>query len=279
MRFAVSNIAWSPGERRTAYARLKAAGFDGLEIAPGLLFAESADPLAPTTAEVEAARSEIAVAGLTLVSMQSLLYGVEGADLFGDADGRAAFLTGLDRAVALAGRLGIPNLVLGSPKQRNRPEGLDAGAAMDRAADFLRPVADAAHAVGSVIAVECNPAAYGTNFLTTPDETLAFVHRADHPAITLNFDLGAAHMTGCFDRIEALLEAAGPSISHVHVSEPLLAPAPADPAAAARVLRTLGAMGYAGAVSIEMRPPENGLSGLEAALERLRAARAAAGAP
>jgi sugar phosphate isomerase/epimerase len=273
MRFAVSNIAWGYPERQAAYARLETAGITGLEIAPGLLFAESADPFVPSAAELAAAQAEIADAGLTLVSMQSLLFGVKGADLFGDEAGRAAFVTGLGRAIALAERLEIPNLVMGSPKQRNRPDGMSIDAAMDHAAEILRPLAAAAAAAGTKIAMECNPAEYGTNFLTMPEETLGFVHRADHPAITLNFDIGATHLTGTFPRIEDLLAEAGPAISHVHVSEPFLAPAPANPADAARVLRKLRAMGYANAVSIEMLQPEDGLAGLDMALQHLNAAR------
>lgn len=278
MRFAVSNIAWGPSDRLAAYARLQAADITGLEIAPGLLFAGSEDSFVPTKAELSAARKEIASFGLTPVSMQSLLFGVEGAELFGDADGRSAFLRGLERAITLAARLEIPNLVMGSPKQRIRPDWMDEHAAMDRAVEMLAPLADTASTAGTKIAMECNPVEYGTNFLTTPDETLAFVHHAAHAAITLNFDVGATYLTGTFVQVEALLRAAGAAISHVHISEPFLAPAPADPADAARVLHTLRAMGYGHAVSIEMQQPEGGLSGLDTALRKLKAARASSAA-
>lgn len=273
MRFAVSNIAWRPDERRAAYARLQAAGVTGLEIAPGLFFADSADPFAPTDAELAAATTEIAAAGLAPVSMQSLLFGVEGAALFGDGPGREAFGTGIARAIDLAGRLGIPNLVLGSPKQRLRPEGMATDTAMNHARDILLPLAERARAAGTVIAMECNPADYGANFLVTPEETLAFVRHAAHPAITLNFDLGAAILTGTAPRVEHLLEEAGPTISHVHLSEPHLAPAPAGPDLAARVIAALRRLGYKAAVSIEMRRPDDGLVGLDTSLRYLGAAR------
>lgn len=279
MRYAMSNIAWAYPEREAAYAALAAADMTGLEIAPGLLFAEAEDPFAPDAAALSAAKGEIAAAGLTLVSMQSLLFGVQGADLFGDDDGRAAFETGLRRAIALAGRLEIPNLVMGSPKQRLRPEGMERETAFARAAEILRPLADEAAAAGTLIAMECNPVQYGANFLTEPEETLAFVRQADHPAITLNFDIGALHLTEKFDRIETLLDEAGPAISHVHLSEPFLAPAPAAADTAARAIRKLAAMGYGRAFSIEMRQPEGGLSDVDAALQRLTAARACAAAP
>jgi hypothetical protein len=84
----MSNIAWSPEDRFVAYAMLAEAGAFGLEVAPGMLFSRSADPLRPEQQEERRALAEIAGAGLSLVSMQSLLFGVENAALFGSADAR-----------------------------------------------------------------------------------------------------------------------------------------------------------------------------------------------
>ncbi|RLK07370.1 sugar phosphate isomerase/epimerase family protein [Ruegeria conchae] len=273
MQYAVSNIAWTADDRRDVYARLQAEGITGLEIAPGLLFNTADDPFEPTDAQIASVRGELEEFGLKIVSMQSLLFGVEGADLLGEDTGRMAFERGLKRAITLAGRLEIPNLVMGSPKQRQRPPEMQPDAAVDRAIEILTPLADAAAAAGTIIAMECNPGEYDTNFLITPDETLDFVKRADHAAIMLNFDVGATLLTGTFDRVKDQLTAAGPTLSHVHISEPFLAPAPASPEDAALVLHTLHTLGYQRAVSIEMRRPEDGLTGLDAALSNLSAAR------
>ena len=62
------------------------------------------------------------------------------------------------------------------------------------------------------------------------DEALAFVDLVAHPAIVPHLDLGAMHMNGDFAPLPARLPALAPVLSHVHVSEPHLAPAPADPA-------------------------------------------------
>ena len=277
MFFAVSNIAWEPSERQAAYELLAAANIIGLEIAPSLLFDKSNNPFRPSGETMAKTLGEIESAGLFLVSMQSLLFGVAGADLFGNAEGRQAFITGLERAIALAGQLGIPNLVLGSPKQRKYPEEMSLDDAMNRAADILRPLADSALAAGTRIAMECNPAEYGTNFLITPDEVLRFVERAEHPAITLNFDLGATHLTGTFGQVEEQLGTAVSKTSHLHISEPFLAPAPSDPTDTARVLRKLQALAYDKAVSVEMRRPDDGLAGLGAAIRKLNSARVLSG--
>lgn len=269
----MSNIAWLPEERLEAYAILAGVGFSGLEIAPGLFFHAAADPFAPDDRTAAAALAEIADAGLSLVSMQSLLFGVTGAGLFKGTEARVAFETGMRRAIALAGRFGIPNLVFGSPLQRRVPEGLAMSEAMVQAAEVFRRLGDAAMAAGTRIAIEANPAAYGTNFCTTLDAALAFVTRVDHPAIVPHLDLGAMHMNGDLASVSTRLPALAPNLSHVHVSEPDLAPAPADPAALAPVLAGLAAAGYQRAVSIEMKRAPEGLAAVRQAVAGLATAR------
>ena len=274
MKFAASNIAWQPENRVDAYAILADHGFTGLEIAPGLLFHDAADPFAPDETEQIAALAPVRAAGLQLVSMQSLLFGVEGAELFGDEDAHAAFVTGMERAIALGGMVGIPNLVFGSPRQRVIPDTMAREDAEALACETFRKLGEKAAAAGLVIAMECNPADYGTNFLTKPDEVAAFVRRVDHPAVTINLDIGAVHMNGLFDEVEQIVGEALPRASHVHVSEPQLAPAPADEGQARRVLKALRVGGYSGWVSIEMRSA--GIDALRASVARLAAAREAA---
>lgn len=277
MTLAISNIAWSPDERIEAYRAMAEAGFGGLEIAPGLFFDSAEDPFSPDEATARERLDEIAGFGLELVSMQSLLFGVEGAALFEGGAARAAFVIGMERAIALAGRFGIPNLVFGSPGQRRVPEGMTMEEALSQAAEVFGSLGDLAQSHGTRIAIEANPAAYGTNFLNTLEQAISFVAQVDHPAIVGILDLGAMHMNGSFEDVPGLLPAGiAPVINHVHVSEPNLASAPADPMRLVPVLRALDAQGYDKAISIEMKRPDRGMSEVKAAIARLaEAARAA----
>jgi len=277
MILSVSNIAWAPDERLGAYDLMAEAGLTGLEIAPGLFFAEAQDPFVPDVATADAALAEIAIRGLSLVSMQSLLFGLQGAALLGDAAARAVFDHGMTRAIDLAGRFGIPNLVFGSPGQRRVPDDMAPADAWAQAADTFRRLGDRATAAGTVIAIEANPAVYGTNFLTTLEEAEAFVAQVDHPAVALILDLGAMHMNGTFDTVTARTGALAPRLNHVHVSEPNLAPAPDDATALAPVLEGLRTAGYSRAVSIEMKRTEGGLDTLRGRVAALT--RAVAGVP
>lgn len=269
MMLAISNIAWAPQERAEAYGLMAAAGVNGLEIAPGLFFHAAEDSFAPDAATARQAMTEIEAAGLRLVSMQSLLFGVQGAALFEGAAARARLERGLERAIDLAGRFGIPNLVFGSPAQRRVPFGMAMQTALEQAAELFRRLGERAAQAGTVIAIEANPRAYGTNFLNTLDEAADFVARVDHPQVALILDLGAMHMNGQFELTAARMPHLLPRLNHVHVSEPHLAPAPADPGQSAQVLAALRAAGYGRAVSIEMQRPRAGLSAVGASLAAL----------
>lgn len=277
MKLAVSNIAWSPAERLQAYTAMAVAGFTGLEIAPGLFFHASEDPFMPDEASADKALAEMADFGLELVSMQSLLFGVEGAGLFDGDEARGRLVSGMYRAIDLAGRFSIPNLVFGSPAQRRVPADMAMDRALDEAVVVFQSLGDRAAEAGTCITIEANPAAYGTNFLNTLEDAMGFVERVDHPAIATILDLGAMHMNDQFEAVPGHVNALMPGLNHVHVSEPELAPAPADLEAIAPVLETLLECGYTKAVSIEMRRPDIGISGVKSCISALAKAALDAG--
>ena len=224
MKQSVSNIAWSPGERFDAYALLANHNVDGLEIAPGLAFPDLNRPFDATDADVRDFLRSIQKHELVLTSMQSLLFGTSGAALFGDGMARARFREGIEAAIRLAGRLRIPNLVLGSPKNRLIPEDMESAEAREIWLDMFCRLGDEAARVGTVVALEANPTEYGTNFLTTVAQTIDAVKACAHPAVTLNLDLGALLLTGEIDRLYELGEQEIGLISHVHISSPHLKP-------------------------------------------------------
>ena len=277
MNFAVSNIAWHASARAAAYASLRARGVRGLEIAPGLFFAGAEDPFAPEAALAKARMAELEAHDLHLVSMQSLLFGVEGAALFEGPEALARLEHGMHRAIDLADRFSIPNLVFGSPKQRIIPADMPATAAQDHATGVFRALGERAVRAGTVIAMEANPTQYGTNFLTRAEEALAFVRQVDHPGVRLILDIGAMHLNAAFEQTGAVIADAGPLLSHVHISEPFLVPAPARSDTAESVLRWLAAAGYDKWVSIEMKATESDpVPMMQTALDRLLAAARAA---
>lgn len=250
---AISNIAWKLSEEDAVFGLLQDYGVRGLEIAPPLAFPDEADPFAPSEAALSAFMRKLDRRRIELVSMQSLLFGVQDASLFGSESQCGRFKQGLERAAGLARRLGIRNLVMGSPANRRIPDSLSRRDAEHLALGVLREIGDKCLGAGSQLALEPNPAVYGTNFLITIGETVEFVQKADHPAVSVNFDIGSLHLNGEMEAAAEWFAKCRPFVSHVHISEPHLGPAPRDIQQFQALAGSILANGYTGWFSIEMR--------------------------
>ena len=257
LRLAVSNLAWEPDQDDKIAELLWSEHITGVEIAPTKWRAR---PLEATAADVAAYRRAWENRGLTIVSLQSLLFGRPDLQLFGDATVRRAMLDYLRGMVDLAAALGAGVLVLGSPKNRLRGE-LSLLDAMAIARDFLGELGEHAHRLGTAVCLEANPPEYGGDFITTTAEAVDLCRAIDHPGIRVNADLGGMTLSG--EDLEQSLVSAGPYLGHVHASEPQLAElgAAANHAVASNALRKLG---YGRWVSIEMR--SSGVDAVERAV-------------
>jgi len=261
VRLAVSVIAWSAANDAEAIERLYGE-VDGLEAAPTRLWG-SWDGATPAVANRW--RDELERRGLAVPAMQSLMYGVEGASLTGDANARRLASDHLTRVATIAGALGAGVAVFGSPSNRRRGDLTHAEAAR-RAREALLPAADAFAAHGAALAIEANPPEYGCDFLTTYLESVEFVDDVGHPGVTRHLDLGQLRISG-----EKPDLATHPP-AHVHLSTPGLGPFRAEPSAWHQgLIDELESIGYEGWASIEERPEPSGLDGVEDAARCARA--------
>ncbi len=219
MNLAISNIAWLPEQRFEVYALMQKLGYTGLEIAPALFQRVSDAPYGQQHSVADAAVAELQDYGLKLVSMQALHFGESGMALFETATEREKLLDYTKSAIDFAGRLGIRNLVFGSPKLRNIPEGMSAEMVDEIAIPFFEALAQHAAAQACVLGLEPNAAEYGTNFINTTEQAIELLQKVNHEGLMLNLDMGnlIANATDL-----SVLKEAAPFISHVHYSLPML---------------------------------------------------------
>ncbi len=244
MKLAASNIGWESADDAAVYAKLKALGFTGLEIAPTRLV--SGRPYDPENQRLAAAQvAEIGDAwGLRVCSMQSIWYGLS-ERIFGSQEERDFLLRYTRLAVDFAAAVGVPHMVFGCPKNRV----IDHADQYPIGVRFFSDCAAYAQEKGVVIGIEANPPIYGTNYLNTTAEALSLVQEIDSPALRLNLDLGT--IIANQERVDSVL-AAIPYVGHVQISEPGLAAIVSRPEHV-ELARLLVTQGYAGWVSLEMR--------------------------
>jgi len=248
MRLAVSNIAWRP-EEDAAMARLLAAcGVDAVEVAPTRLWPQ---PLDASSQDVDAYVQLWQSAGVSIVSMQALLFGRPDLQLFADSASRQATRAYLAGIAQLAARMGATKLVFGSPGNRKVGE-LDRATAWEIACSFFAAAGRDAAEAGVQLCIEPNPPAYGCDFVTTAAEGLALVQAVAEPGFGLHLDAAGLQLAGD-DPAASVLACAG-SVCHVHWSAPQLGRiqrgGPVDYAAMLGALRQTN---YSGMVSLEMR--------------------------
>ena len=248
---AASNIAWEPSEDDSAARVLRDHGFTGVEIAPTKRW-ES--PIEATKKDIAEYRSAWEKRGLQIVSMQSLLFGRNDLQLFGNQITQRAlkeYLTGL---IELAAGLGATTLVFGSPKNRKRGK-LPMDQACEIASDFFREMGAIAASHGCVLCIEPNPPEYECDFINTMSEAAHLAQTVKSRGVGVQCDLGSMMYNG--ENPLVALKEADPFVRHVHISEKELAEL------SSKDLNFLAAAGlreiqYKGWVSIEMRAAKSG---------------------
>jgi sugar phosphate isomerase/epimerase len=241
LRLSASNIGWKKEDDARILASMQRLGYTGLEIAPTRIFPER--PYDCAASVTLFAGYLYRRYGLSVSSMQSILNG-RTENLFAP-DGAFALTEYLDSAYRFAAACRCPNLVFGCPRNRQLP----AGAAPEAADDFFRENGLLAARQGVTLALETVPPCYGTNFLNRTADTLAYVKHLGVPGVSVNLDVGAMLTNGesAADIVEGL-----PLVSHVHISEPGLAPIAPHPLHRELALLLKG-LGYTGFVSVEMK--------------------------
>ncbi|MCL1831221.1 MAG: sugar phosphate isomerase/epimerase [Oscillospiraceae bacterium] len=214
MKLSLSNIAFKPDRNHEIFTYMQQKGFEGLEIAPGLLFGAS-----PYNDLVTAKRitDEIKMRYmLDIISMQSIWFG-RTESIFSDDDNRKTLLQLTKQAIDLADTISCRTIVFGCPKNRNIRDESD----LDIAYHFFEVIGNYAKEHDVVFCIEPNPTIYGTNFLTTTRQALDFVGQLNNDGIALNLDLGTIIANS--EAIE-LSTSDLDLVGHVHISEPMLVP-------------------------------------------------------
>lgn len=241
MKLAASNIGWAKEQDEELWQLLKDLGYQGLEIAPTRVFPERPYENLPGAALFAGVIYQ--KYGLAIPSMQSIWFGQTGS-IFVPEEAKTLeeYTAG---AIEFANACRCRNLVFGCPRNRSVPAGRKAA---DADAFFAR-LGYLAQRRGVVIGLEANPPVYNTNFLNTTAEVFALAKRLASPSIGVNLDVGAMLANG---EHPSDFAASMQYVSHVHISEPGLAPVQRR-ALHRELALLLGAVGYQGFVSLEMK--------------------------
>ena len=250
MMLSVSNLAWDVSEDDAALAAVVRSGGGAIDLAPTKLWKdlERVTP-ADATAYAESCRRR----GVSIVALQSLLFGKPDLQLFGEPPLRAATLSYLDGVIALGAALGASHLILGAAHNRRR-NGHSRQACVDLAVPLFRYLADAAQRRSAIFCLEPMAPQYGCDFVCDTDEAVQLAEQVNHPAFGIALDTGTLALNG--EELGTAVATAWPYLRYVQLAEPELHPI--DLVAKTEQVRCLRQLGYRGWVSIEMLSQRDG---------------------
>ncbi len=213
-RHAICNEAFEKCPFGEACRVIKAAGYEGIEIAPFTLAEEPASVPAARRREVrDIMRSE----GLAFVGLHWLMVSPKGLHVTTpDAALRARSWLHIRHLIDLCADLGGGLMVFGSPQQRKTIVGDTRAEATRRFVDGLAAAAPHAAARGVTILAEALPVGQ-CDVVTTLDEAVSIVREIGSPAVRTMYDTHNA-----VDETEPhahLVEKHFEFIRHVHVNE------------------------------------------------------------
>ena len=229
MKLSASNLCWEEKEDEIMYRFLSGEGI-ALEAVPSRIFhwedsRLNGRPISPYEKSEEAESWYRIVNlhyGIQIASMQSLLYRIH-ENLFATETYRRYLTEYLKSAVRFAVSIGCPNLCFGGGVNRNIPEHISLDKAGKIAVEFFTELAEYADEHGVCFSIEPLPESAGTNFINFTYQAFDLVKAVDRPGLKVNVDLGTVLANG-EDIAEIFTEEHIPLISHVHFSEPDLAP-------------------------------------------------------
>ena len=210
MQLSISNIAWDGNHDEKIYEYMKKYGYTGLEIAPTRVFTER--PYEDLVKAHEWQTTFFKQTHFVVPSMQSIWYGRQ-EKVFGTLEERKILLNYTKKAIDFAKTIQCKNLVLGCPKNRVLPDGMNE----QEGVKFFKELSDYAYTQGTVIGMEANPPIYGTNYINDTVSALELIKQVESEGFMLNLDVGT--MIQNKEPVE-VLEGYAQVINHVHISEP-----------------------------------------------------------
>lgn len=247
MKYAICNETFEGWEHDRICGRIAELGYTGLEVAPFTLAPRITDISSTQRGDL---RRDAEEAGVTILGLHWLLAKTEGFHLT-SADGGIRRRTGeyLADLARAAFDLGGDILVLGSPVQRNIPEGYTRAQAEDFALNTLSYCLPALERNRVTLCLEpLTPAE--TSFLNTAAEGVALIERLAHPFVKLHLDVKAmsAENAPTPDVIRANRE----YLHHFHANDPNKRGPGFGNTDFKPILRALKDVNYSGWVSVEV---------------------------
>jgi sugar phosphate isomerase/epimerase len=247
MKYAICNETFEGWDHQRVCEFIAGLGYTGLEVAPFTLAPLITDVSSTRRSEL---RQQAEAAGVQIIGLHWLLAKTQGFQLTSSDPAvrkrTGKYLADLARACAdLNGQI----LVLGSPLQRNIPEGYTRQQAEDFALESLQYCLVALEETQVYLCLEpLTPVE--TNFMNTAAEGVALIERLQHPFVMLHLDVKA--MSAEESPTPEVIRQNAAFLKHFHANDPNKRGPGFGDTKFEPILEALQDIGYPGWVSVEV---------------------------
>jgi D-psicose/D-tagatose/L-ribulose 3-epimerase len=217
----VSSIGWEPAEDARVSETLSSFGIYKIDLTPSKYFAWDDVNAIEKAKEI---RKAWASKNFQIRGVQSLLFGMPDWNILDKGDWKSLF-NHFENVFNITETLGAKFLVFGSPANRKLGN-LAKSTGFDLAEEFFSEISQMLSGRELMVTIEANPVRYGSDFITSTDESTSLVSRIGSPQIRAQLDLGT-----CLINNEKLdeLNAYSESFGYVHLSNMDLNPLHQEP--------------------------------------------------
>ena len=191
---------------------------------------------------------------IKLHSMQSLLFNLKDAFLFGDKAQRKIFLNEIIKKINLAHKLGKKILIFGSPK--NRIIFKNNKILIEKISlEIFSKIAEYCKKKKIYFCMEANPKLYGCEYINNTNEAISLIKKINNPYFKLNLDLGT--IIANKENLTEIIYKNYNLIKHVQISSPYLRGILKYKNEIKKLIYSLNKVKYNGFISIEMLEIKN----------------------
>tara|TARA_B100000767_G_scaffold274395_1_gene307256 strand:- start:873 stop:1676 length:804 start_codon:yes stop_codon:yes gene_type:complete len=249
MKLTISNIVWKSYSNYSYLKILKKNKIKSLEYAPDIILQGNY-----TAKNILEVKKYWDANKIRLYSMQSLLFGLQNAYLFGNKKQKNIFLNEIIKKIDLAHKLGSKVLVFGSPKNRiifNKKKIFLEKTSIE----IFSKIADYCKNKKIYFCLEANPKLYGCEYINSTMEAISLIRKINKPYFKLNLDLGTIIENK--ENISEIISKNFNLIKHVQISTPYLRGISRYKSKIKKLIYYLYKFKYKGHVSIEMIEKKN----------------------
>ena len=244
MNLTISNLSWDFSDNELITKLLKKKKISFIEFSPDLLLNNNFKKINKLKIKKFWDSKSI-----KLYSMQSILYNIENAYLFGNSIQRKNFLEEIKKKISLSKYFGTKIIVFGSPKNRktfNKKKFL----LNKYSIQIFKKIANYSKKKNILFCLEANPKIYKSEYLNYTIEAIKLIKKINNSHLRINLDLST--MIANKENIEKIVGENINLIKHAQVSVPYLSDIFKFKKEIKKFIKILKKNNYKSAISIEM---------------------------